>query len=228
MKAPITNSFNVLASMCPFSTRPHVHAIHAGFRALALFSLLTAFFLLIPVARAQNPRREPARSDITRPIGWNSFANPRSGVTGYSLIAMTDQSEFESSELLRPRRVPSASLSTPVERRNEEDVKVLTSSVYREFVGENGAIDRVSVLNLENVDTPRAPLMESDSLVERDRAHSGSLLYSLQHKYEQWQSSLADSRSLVGVSGSSVYPLLQINFAGTTLPVSLHVSPSIM
>jgi hypothetical protein len=46
----------------------------------------------------------------------------------------------------------------------------------------------------------------------------------LQAKYATWESSLADSRSLVDVNGVSVYPLLQINYAGWHLPVALYLS----
>jgi hypothetical protein len=47
----------------------------------------------------------------------------------------------------------------------------------------------------------------------------------LQAKYATWESSLADSRSSVDVNGVSVYPLLQINYAGWHLPVALYLSP---
>ena len=47
----------------------------------------------------------------------------------------------------------------------------------------------------------------------------------LQARYAIWESSLADSRSSVDVNGVSVYPLLQINYAGWHLPVALYLSP---
>jgi hypothetical protein len=47
----------------------------------------------------------------------------------------------------------------------------------------------------------------------------------LQARYAMWESSLADSRSLINVNGVSVYPLLQINYAGWHLPpVTLYIS----
>ena len=53
---------------------------------------------------------------------------------------------------------------------------------------------------------------------------AGSYLSFLQAKYVMWESSLADSRSLINVNGVSVYPLLQINYAGWHLPVTLYIS----
>lgn len=41
-----------------------------------------------------------------------------------------------------------------------------------------------------------------------------------------WGSLLADSQSLSEVSGASVHPLLQVNFAGWQLPVTLYTAPN--
>ncbi|MGH7837928.1 MAG: hypothetical protein ACREQC_08905 [Candidatus Binataceae bacterium] len=46
----------------------------------------------------------------------------------------------------------------------------------------------------------------------------------LASKYLQWEANLADSRSLVNVNGVSVYPLVEINYAGWRLPISLYIS----
>jgi hypothetical protein len=51
-----------------------------------------------------------------------------------------------------------------------------------------------------------------------------SFLGLLQAKYTMWESSLADSGSLTNVNGVSVYPLLQINYEGWRLPVTLYIS----
>jgi hypothetical protein len=61
-------------------------------------------------------------------------------------------------------------------------------------------------------------------LADRGSLPPGSFLSLLQAKYVIWESSLADSRSLVDVNGVSVYPLLQINYAGWHLPVALYLS----
>jgi hypothetical protein len=52
----------------------------------------------------------------------------------------------------------------------------------------------------------------------------GSFLSLMQAKYAMWESSLADSRSLINVNGVPVYPLLRINYAGWHLPVTLYIS----
>jgi hypothetical protein len=51
-----------------------------------------------------------------------------------------------------------------------------------------------------------------------------SFLSPLQARYATWESSLADSRSPINVNRVSVYPLLQINYAGWHLPVTLYIS----
>ena len=61
-------------------------------------------------------------------------------------------------------------------------------------------------------------------LADRVLLPPGSFPSLLQTKYVTWESSLADSRSLVDVNGVSVYPLLQINYAGWHLPVTLYIS----
>jgi hypothetical protein len=62
-------------------------------------------------------------------------------------------------------------------------------------------------------------------LADGDSLPLGNFPSILQAKYTEWESSLADSRSLVEVNGVSVYPLLQINYAGWHLPVTLYISP---
>jgi hypothetical protein len=61
-------------------------------------------------------------------------------------------------------------------------------------------------------------------LADRGSLPPGSLPSLLQARYAIWESSLAASRSLVDVNGVSVYPLLQINYAGWHLPVTLYIS----
>jgi hypothetical protein len=46
----------------------------------------------------------------------------------------------------------------------------------------------------------------------------------LQSEYSTWESSLANSRSLSGVNGVPVYPLLQVSCGGWQLPVTLYTS----
>jgi hypothetical protein len=58
-----------------------------------------------------------------------------------------------------------------------------------------------------------------------DRVSPPSRSFSLvQDNYTMWESSLADSRSLINVNGVPVYALLQISYAGWHLPVTLYIS----
>jgi hypothetical protein len=44
-------------------------------------------------------------------------------------------------------------------------------------------------------------------------------------KYQRWESSLADSRSLTNVNSASIYPLAQIDSGNWHLPITLGTSP---
>jgi hypothetical protein len=47
----------------------------------------------------------------------------------------------------------------------------------------------------------------------------------LQSENPSWQSLLADSHSLSDPNGVSVHPLLQVNYGGWQLPVTLYTAP---
>jgi hypothetical protein len=52
-----------------------------------------------------------------------------------------------------------------------------------------------------------------------------SFLSLLQSKYMAWESRLEDSEARTNVNGRLVYPLLQVNYAGWHLPVTLYIPP---
>ena len=52
-----------------------------------------------------------------------------------------------------------------------------------------------------------------------------TLLSSLQSKYTAWESRLEDSGPRTNVNGRLVYPLLQVNYGGWHLPISLYLPP---
>jgi hypothetical protein len=52
--------------------------------------------------------------------------------------------------------------------------------------------------------------------------HQESFLSFVQTEYLLRESRLGDSQSLTSVSAISAYPLLQINYAGWNLPVTLY------
>jgi len=53
-----------------------------------------------------------------------------------------------------------------------------------------------------------------------------SILSEVEAKYQRWESSLADSRSLTNVNGVSVYPLAQIDRGNWHLPITLGTAPT--
>jgi hypothetical protein len=50
-------------------------------------------------------------------------------------------------------------------------------------------------------------------------------LSEVEAKYQSWESSLADSRSLTNVNGVSVYPLAQVDCGNWHLPITLSTAP---
>jgi hypothetical protein len=72
--------------------------------------------------------------------------------------------------------------------------------------------------------TPGARVAKPSLLADPASLPPESLLSFLQARYTMWESSMADSRSLINVNGVSVYPLFQINYAGWHLPVTLYIS----
>src|SRR5271155_5078246 len=52
------------------------------------------------------------------------------------------------------------------------------------------------------------------------------VLSEVEAKYQRWESSLADSRSLTNVNGVSVYPLAQIDSGNWQLPITLGTAPT--
>lgn len=51
------------------------------------------------------------------------------------------------------------------------------------------------------------------------------VLSEVEAKYQRWESSLADSRSVTNVNGVSVYPLAQIDSGNWHLPITLGTAP---
>ena len=52
-----------------------------------------------------------------------------------------------------------------------------------------------------------------------------SVLSEVEAKYQSWESSLADSRSLTNVNSEAVYPLAQIDSGNWHLPITLGTAP---
>jgi hypothetical protein len=83
-----------------------------------------------------------------------------------------------------------------------------------------------SILSLQYFEPALSPRVAAPRLLVAPVSLSPrSILSLLQTKYENWETSLADSRSLTHVNGVSVYPLYEISYAGRHLPVTLYIPP---
>ncbi len=63
------------------------------------------------------------------------------------------------------------------------------------------------------------------SLLNNRGVLPGSLLYPLQMRYMQWESTLADTVAPTSQRGMLVYPFLEISVAGGYLPISMYIPP---
>jgi hypothetical protein len=56
-------------------------------------------------------------------------------------------------------------------------------------------------------------------------APAATFLTLIESKYTSWESGLADSRTLTNVNMMSVYPIFQVNYGTSSIPVTLYISP---
>jgi hypothetical protein len=166
---------------------------------LSLLVLCAAVSLAAAIANAQE--LAAATSNAERPAsGWWSPARAKSATAPQLLISRAELTPFAASDRFRPfpARPTTYRVSEPIDGR---------------------------VASLQNSgSTLRARVARPSLLADRLSPPPGSSLSLLQAKYAIWESSLADSRSPIDVNGVSVYPLLQINYAGWHLPVTLYIS----
>jgi hypothetical protein len=143
----------------------------------------------------------PLPSNSAAPAsGWWSPVRAESATTPQFLIGMAEPTHFEVSHSFRTSafRPTTCRMSEPIDGR---------------------------IASLRYVGSPlRAKVDKPSLLADSGSVPAGSFLSLLEAKYAIWESSLADSRSLVDVNGASVYPLFQINYAGGHLPVTLYIS----
>ena len=134
-------------------------------------------------------------SNAARPAsGWWSPATAESATEPQLQISMAEFIPFKTSESARSFRVGRTTYRVP-------------ESTGGDIASSHDIGARVARPNLLAglVSLPPAPSL-------------------LQARYAEWESSLGDSRSPVDVRGASVYPLLQINYAGWHLPVTLYLT----
>ena len=162
---------------------------------LSIFVLCAAVSLVAAIANAQE--LAAPTSNATGPAsGWWSPIRAESATAPQLQISMAELFPFKASDSFR---------TFPAER-----------TTYRVTEPMDGQIASLQYIGARDA----GPSL----LANRGSLPPGSFLSLLQAKYAIWESSLADSRSLVDVNGVSVYPLLQINYSGWHLPVALYLS----
>ena len=148
------------------------------------------------VATISNAQELPAANAAGPVSGWWSPVRAESATAPQLQISMAELTPFKASDSFRTFPAP--------------------RTTYRMTEPMDGQIASLQYIGARDA--------RPSLLADRVSLPPGSFLSLLQVKYAIWESSLADSRSLVDVNGVSVYPLLQINYAGWHLPVTLYLS----
>jgi hypothetical protein len=166
-----------------------------AWRRYVLSILVLCAAVSLVAASANAQELAASSSNAARPAsGWWSPVRAESATAPQLLISKAELTHFEASGPFRP---PPAQPTT-----------------YRVSEPMDGQIASLQYLDAR---------VAKPSLLA-DHVSLPPALSLLQAKYAIWDSSLTDSRSLIDVNGVSVYPLLQINYAGWHLPVTLYIS----
>ena len=166
-----------------------------AWRRYVLSILVLCAAVSLVAASANAQELAASSSNAARPAsGWWSPVRAESATAPQLLISKAELTHFEASGPFRP---PPAQPTT-----------------YRVSEPMDGQIASLQYLDAR---------VAKPSLLA-DRVSLPPALSLPQAKYAIWDSSLTDSRSLIDVNGVSVYPLLQINYAGWHLPVTLYIS----
>jgi hypothetical protein len=86
-------------------------------------------------------------------------------------------------------------------------------------------LTRFEASGLLNGSALNASVAQEGLWVEPTAAPATTLLGLIETKYAGWESSLSDTRTLTNVNGTSVYPIFQVNYRSSYVPVTLYVSP---
>jgi hypothetical protein len=83
-----------------------------------------------------------------------------------------------------------------------------------------------SITNFQNAGSMlNASVAQQALWAEPTSAPAATFLTLVESKYATWESGLADSRTLTNVNGMSVYPIFQVNYGSSFVPVTLYISP---
>jgi hypothetical protein len=129
--------------------------------------------------------------------GWWSPATAESAPE--LVVGMTALNRFETSGLLGTTSLTKLDLSAP-----SDD----------------------SITNFQEAgSTLNASVAQQALWSEPTSAPAATFLTLVESKYATWESGLADSRTLTNVNGMSVYPIFQVNYGSSFVPVTLYISP---
>ena len=167
-----------------------------------LLAILVLCSTVSLVAATANARELPASTSnaAIHSSGWWSPVAAESASAPQPPIRIAELAPFETSDSFR------TSPAQPTAYR-------LTESMD----------DRVDSLPYYG-SSPGAKVAEPSLLADPAALPPESFTSLLQARYAMWESSLTDSRSLIDVNGVFVYPLLQIDYAGWHLPITLYIS----
>jgi hypothetical protein len=173
----------------------HGRPLSGDARRRSILSILALCAVVSLVAATANAQ-ELASNAVGRASGWWSPIRAKSATAPQLQISMGQLIPIETSDSFR---------TFPAQR-----------TTYRVTEPIDGQIASLQYIAARDA--------RPSLLADRVSLPPGSFPSLLQTKYVIWESSLAESRSLVDVNGVSVYPLLQINYAGWHLPVTLYIS----
>jgi hypothetical protein len=132
---------------------------------------------------------------------WSPERNASTLVAPYLQLTMSKKSRFAFSEMVR-------------NSTTEQSNYFLSEETARPTANHDGLGLKLATQNPEV-----SPLVEGELLSTR------SFISILAARYVMWESSLAATRSLMNVNGTSVYPLVQINYDQWQLPIGLYAPP---
>jgi len=157
--------------------------------------------LIATIASSQELPNDASTAGVAGiPNGWWSSKPEQAPLAPKLVISMTEPADFNSSHSLRALPAQMSSDQPPPSRPT--------------------TVTSLSNFSLTDV-TLAAPRLLADS-VPLPAPDSFAFL---QSKSPSWQSLLADSHSLNDANGTSVHPLVQVNYAGWQLPVTLYTAP---
>jgi hypothetical protein len=166
---------------------------------LSMLILCSTVLLLAAIANAQElPASTSNAAGLAR--GWWSPVGVESAQSPQLLISMAELTHFDASDSFR------TSQAQPTTYRVTESIDNWIAGLHDCGLG------------------PCARVANPSLLADRVSLPPASFLSLLQAKYTTGESSLEDSRFLTDVNGVFVYPLLQINYEGWRLPVTLYIS----